>query len=75
LQNGQYTKKYLTEETYKLAKQFLTSASLKLRTLDALHLALSQQLGAELFTADIELANAAAHVKLPYRCPIAHKNS
>ena len=74
LQNGQYTKTYLTEETYQLAKQLLMSTSLKLRTLDALHLALSQQLEAELFTADIELANAAAYIKLPYHCPIVKKN-
>lgn len=61
---GQYTKAYLTNETYQLAQHFLLNSSLKLRTLDALHLALAQNLKAELFTADFELAKAAARLQL-----------
>lgn len=67
LETGQYTKVYLIEDTYQLAKQFLLKHSLKLRTLDALHLALAQHLKAILFTADVDLAKAAAVLKLPYQ--------
>jgi predicted nucleic acid-binding protein len=70
LQEGHYAKAYLVEDVYQLAKQFLSNHSLKLRTLDALHLALSQYLEAELFTADVELANAAAVLKLKYPLPV-----
>lgn len=70
LETRQYNKVYLTDDTYQLAKQFLLNKSLKLRTLDALHLALAQQLNAILFTADIELVNAAAVLKLKYQVPI-----
>ena len=72
LERGHYTKAYLIDDVYQLAKQFLANNSLKLRTLDALHLALAQYLDTVLFTADIELAQAAATLKLKYQLPIGH---
>ena len=69
LERGQYIKAYLTDETYQLAKQFLANPAIQLRTLDALHLALAQHLNAELFTADLELAKAAALLKVKCLIP------
>jgi uncharacterized protein len=69
LEIGQYTKAYLSEETYQLAKQFLIHRALKLRTLDALHLALSHHLGAELFTFDTALLEAAKILKIKHCSP------
>jgi len=71
LDMGYYTKAYLTDETYLLAKQMLQITTLKLRILDALHLALSKMLSATLFTADMLLAEAAKKLSVAYDMPIA----
>ena len=70
LETGQYTRAYLIEDTYQLAKQFLLNHSLKLRILDALQLALAQHLKTVLFTADLDLAKAAGVLKLPHQVPV-----
>lgn len=67
LESGRYHRLNLSISHYRMAKGWLNQMEWPLRTLDALHLAVAGTASATLMTADVQLANCAKGIGLPFQ--------
>ena len=67
LESGRYRRLNLSVSHYRMAKGWLNQMEWPLRTLDALHLAVAGTASATLMTADVQLANCAQGIGLPFQ--------
>jgi uncharacterized protein len=65
LEGGMYTLLYLTDEHFRLARDWMASWNTSLKSLDALHLALSLSGGLTMVTADRQLVRSAEDLSVP----------
>jgi predicted nucleic acid-binding protein len=67
LESGRYHRLNLSVSHYRMAKGWLNQMEWPLRTLDALHLAVAGTASATLMTSDVQLANCAQGIGLPFQ--------
>ena len=66
-EGGLYRRLEIGAAPYEQARRWVEAFSPPLRTLDALHLSIAADAGAELLTSDVQLARAARALRLPCR--------